>query len=134
MSEVLWVGKPRVIFMGSGEIGLPTLHWIAQATALDLVAVITQPDKPVGRSQLLTAPAPKAAAQSYGVRVLQPVKVRRPEALEPIRDLGSRPDYRHGLWTDLAIGAPHDADIACLNLHASLLPRHRGAAPIQPRF
>jgi methionyl-tRNA formyltransferase len=125
------VGNPRVIFMGSGAIGLPTLQWVAKSNDVDLVAVVTQPDKPVGRSQVLTAPPPKVVAQSRGVQVLQPVKVRRPEALEPLRELA--PD----LIIVMAYGQILPAalldlpKIACLNLHASLLPRHRGAAPVQ---
>ena len=123
--------KPRVLFMGSGEIGLPVLRWLIKAPDLELVAVVTQPDKNVGRSQILTAPAPKRVALEIGLPVLQPAKVRRPEALDVIR--GFRPEliivmaYGQILPKDL-LEMPR---IACLNLHASLLPRHRGAAPIQ---
>jgi methionyl-tRNA formyltransferase len=117
--------------MGSGEIGLPTLQWLIESPKVHLVGVVTQPDKPVGRSQILTAPAPKRLAESVGVNVLQPVRVRRPEALNQIANL--RPDlivvaaYGQILPRSL-LEMP---TVACLNLHASLLPRHRGAAPIQ---
>jgi methionyl-tRNA formyltransferase len=117
--------------MGSGEIGLPTLQWMIESPKVHLVGVVTQPDKPVGRSQILTAPAPKRLAESVGVTVLQPTRIRRPEALNEVAAL--RPDlivvaaYGQILPRSL-LEMP---TVACLNLHASLLPRHRGAAPIQ---
>jgi methionyl-tRNA formyltransferase len=117
--------------MGSGEIGLPALQWMIESPNVHLVGVVTQPDKPVGRSQILTAPAPKRLAESAGLTVMQPPRVRRPEALKQIADL--RPDlivvaaYGQILPRSL-LEMP---TVACLNLHASLLPRHRGAAPIQ---
>jgi methionyl-tRNA formyltransferase len=123
--------KPRVIFMGSGEIGLMTLRWLADSSAVDLVAVVTQPDKPVGRSQTLSPPPPKELATSLGLPVLQPTKIRRPEELDRLSQLS--PD----LIVVMAYGQIlpkrllEMPTLACLNLHASILPRHRGAAPIQ---
>jgi methionyl-tRNA formyltransferase len=117
--------------MGSGDIGLPSLRWLGSAPKIQLVAVVTQPDKPVGRSQKLTAPPPKELANSFGVPVLQPAKVRKPEPLAEIRaflpDLIVVMAYGQILPKAL-LEMPR---IACINLHASLLPRHRGAAPIQ---
>ena len=117
--------------MGSGEIGLPTLQWMIESPKIHLVAVVTQPDKPVGRSQILTAPAPKRLAESIGVTVLQPIRVRRPEALNQIAEL--RPDLIVVAAYGQILPRPllEMPTVACLNLHASLLPRHRGAAPIQ---
>lgn len=117
--------------MGSGEIGLPALHWLIESAKVHLVGVVTQPDKPVGRSQVLTAPPPKRLAESVGVPVLQPARVRRPEALNDIAAL--KPDLivvaAYGqILPQALLEMPA---VACLNLHASLLPRHRGAAPIQ---
>jgi methionyl-tRNA formyltransferase len=121
----------RVVFMGSGDIGLPSLHWLGSAPNIQLVGVVTQPDKPVGRSQKLTAPPTKELANRLGIRVLQPAKVRKPEALAEIRaflpDLIVVMAYGQILPKSL-LEMPR---IACINLHASLLPRHRGAAPIQ---
>jgi methionyl-tRNA formyltransferase len=123
--------KPRVVFMGSGEIGMPALQWLADASEANLVGVVTQPDKPVGRSQILSAPAPKKLASTLGLPVLQPVKVRRSEELDRIAELS--PD----LIVVMAYGQIlpkrllEMPTLACVNLHASLLPRHRGAAPIQ---
>lgn len=117
--------------MGSGDIGLPSLRWLGSGPNIQLVAVVTQPDKPVGRSQKLTAPPPKELASSFGVPVLQPAKVRKPEPLAEIRaflpDLIVVMAYGQILPKALLEMPP----IACINLHASLLPRHRGAAPIQ---
>jgi methionyl-tRNA formyltransferase len=121
----------RTVFMGSGEIGLPTLQWMIESPKIHLVGVVTQPDKPVGRSQILTAPAPKRLAESVGVTVLQPIRVRRPEALNQIAEL--RPDLIVVAAYGQILPRPllEMPTVACLNLHASVLPRHRGAAPIQ---
>jgi len=117
--------------MGSGEIGLPTLQWMIESPKIHLVGVVTQPDKPVGRSQTLTAPAPKRLAESVGVTVLQPIRVRRPEALNQIAEF--TPDLIVVAAYGQILPRPvlEMPTVACLNLHASLLPRHRGAAPIQ---
>jgi len=117
--------------MGSGEIGLPTLQWMIESPKIHLVGVVTQPDKPVGRLQILTAPAPKRLAESIGVTVLQPIRVRRPEALNQIAEL--RPNLIVVAAYGQILPRPllEMPTVACLNLHASLLPRHRGAAPIQ---
>jgi methionyl-tRNA formyltransferase len=125
------MNKPRVVFMGSGEIGLPTLRWLAHSAPAILVGVVTQPDKPVGRSQTLSPPAPAKLATALGLPILQPAKVRRPEELDRIATLA--PD----LIVVMAYGQIlpkrllEMPTLACLNLHASILPRHRGAAPIQ---
>jgi methionyl-tRNA formyltransferase len=121
----------RIVFMGSGEIGLPSLRWLGAAPNIQLAGVVTQPDKPVGRSQKLTPPPTKELAVRLGVPVLQPAKVRKPEALAEIQGLS--PDLivvmAYGqILPKLLLEMPR---IACINLHASLLPQHRGAAPIQ---
>jgi methionyl-tRNA formyltransferase len=123
--------KPRVVFMGSGEIGLPTLQWLSETSYVRLVGVVSQPDKPAGRSLALAIPAPKMFASERGLTVLQPAKVRKPEELDRIASF--RPD----LIVVMAYGQIlpkrllEMPTLACLNLHASILPRHRGAAPIQ---
>jgi methionyl-tRNA formyltransferase len=117
--------------MGTGKIGLPVLRWLASVPLIELVSIVTQPDKPVGRSQILMPPAAKALGMALNLSVLQPQKVRRPEELDRIGTL--RPD----LIVVMAYGQIlpkallEMPTLACLNLHASLLPRHRGAAPIQ---
>ena len=121
----------RAIFMGTGEIGVPALTWLLDSAEWEVVAVVTQPDKPVGRKQELRASAIKLLALERGVPVLQPMKLRAPEAVAEIA--ARQPDVivvmAYGqILPKAVLDAPR---LACLNLHASLLPRWRGAAPIQ---
>jgi methionyl-tRNA formyltransferase len=121
----------RIVYLGTGDIGLPTLEMLFTSAEHHVLAVVTQPDKPVGRHQELQAPPVKQLALRYHAPIFQPVKVRERSAIEQIRFL--RPD----VIVVMAYGQilPREVlqipSIACLNLHASLLPRHRGAAPIQ---
>lgn len=121
----------RVIFMGTGEIGVPVFRWLLDQPQHSVIAAVTQPDKPAGRKQELQASAIKQLAVPRGVPVLQPVKMRAPEAVAEIlalqADLIVVMAYGQILPTSI-LEAPR---FACLNLHASLLPRWRGAAPIQ---
>jgi len=117
--------------MGTGEIGLPVLRWLANAPLVKLVAVVTQPDKPVGRSQILMPPAAKAVAMVFGLPVLQPQKVRRHEEVERIAAFSPDLIIVMAYGQILPKSLLEMPALACLNLHASLLPRHRGAAPIQ---
>jgi methionyl-tRNA formyltransferase len=120
----------RIIFIGTGEIGVPTLKAMLESEH-ELVGVVTQPDKPVGRAQRLESPAIKKAMAEKTVPILQPPRIKEPQAIEDIRAL--KPEvivvmaYGQILPRDL-LEIPR---LACLNLHASLLPRWRGAAPIQ---
>lgn len=121
----------RIVFIGTGEIGVPTLRALQTSSEHELVGVVTQPDKPVGRDQRITAPPIKAALTGTKTPILQPKRIKDPPAIEEIRAL--RPDaivvmaYGQILPRDVLQIPP----VACLNLHASLLPRWRGAAPIQ---
>jgi len=124
----------RIVFIGAGEIGVPTLQALLKSEH-DVAAVVTQPDKPVGRQQKVEPPPIKKAligrARPPGTPILQPARIRNPQAIEELRAL--EPD----VIVVVAYGQilPRDVleipKIACLNLHASLLPRWRGAAPIQ---
>jgi len=121
----------RIIFIGTGDIGLPTLSSLIESQDHQVLACVTQPDKPVGRHQELTPCAIKQLAVRNHVPVFQPVKIRESQALEQLRFL--RPDVivvmAYGqILPGTLLRIP---TVACLNLHASLLPRHRGAAPIQ---
>ena len=121
----------RIIFIGTGEIGLPALRAIQESNDYELVAVVTQPDKPVGREQRITPPPIKAAFRGTGVLILQPVKIKAEEAVAQL--LALKPDaivvMAYGqILPPAVLEIPR---LACLNLHASLLPRWRGAAPIQ---
>src|SRR6266446_1568072 len=120
----------RVVFIGTGEIGLPTLRAL-QKSEHQLAGVVTPPDKPAGRHQKITPPPIGAAVSGSQISILRPARIRDPQAIEQIRALV--PDvivvmaYAQILPRDV-LEIPK---IACLNLHASLLPRWRGAAPIQ---
>ncbi|HTC13767.1 MAG TPA: methionyl-tRNA formyltransferase [Chthoniobacterales bacterium] len=123
--------KPRVVFIGSGEIGLPTLQCLANSSLVSLVGIVTQPDKPVGRSQVLTSPAPKRMAIALSLPILQPLKIRRTEELGLIENLSPNLIVVMAYGQILPKALLEMPSLACLNLHASILPRHRGAAPIQ---
>src|SRR4029453_17503135 len=121
----------RIVFIGAGEIGVPTLQALLRSSEHQLTGVVTQPDKPVGRTQRIEPTPIKRALAGSRVPILQPARVREGQATEEIRTL--QPDA----IVVMAYGQilPREVleipSIACLNLHASLLPRWRGAAPIQ---
>lgn len=119
----------RIVFIGTGDIGLPSLEALLRSKEHELVAVITQPDKPVGRSQTLTPPRVKTLALERGVPVLQPERIRNfvPELTALQADVFVVVAYGQ-ILSRAVLDVPR---IACLNIHASLLPRHRGASPIQ---
>jgi methionyl-tRNA formyltransferase len=123
------VSRPRVVFMGTPAFAVPSL--LACADLGELVAVVTQPDKPSGRGQSLQPPPVKQAALERGIIVLQPTKLRTPPFASELGryapDLVVVTAYGKILPRDLLNLPPH----GCLNVHASLLPRFRGAAPIQ---
>jgi methionyl-tRNA formyltransferase len=120
----------RIVFIGAGEIGVPTLQALLKSEH-EVVGVVTQPDKPVGRSQLIEPPPIKNALSGTNIPVLQPARIKDRQALEEIRAL--RPDVIvvMAYGQILPRGLLEIPEIGCLNLHASLLPRWRGAAPIQ---
>jgi methionyl-tRNA formyltransferase len=138
----------RIVFIGTGEIGVPTLRAQLRSSEHDLAGVVTQPDKPVGRAQQIEPPPIKTAltrgappfdfargklghALQTKISVLQPARIKDRRAIEEIRAL--QPDaivvmaYGQILPREV-LEIPR---IACLNVHVSLLPRWRGAAPIQ---
>jgi methionyl-tRNA formyltransferase len=118
----------RVVFMGSPDFALPTLQALAQR--YEVVGVVTQPDRASGRGRELRSPSVKVLAQELNLPFIQPERLKQPEAMEQLR-----------LWApDLivvaAFGQILRKDVldlprfGCINVHASLLPRWRGAAPI----
>lgn len=117
--------------MGTGEIGLPALEWLTLSKSVQLVGIVTQPDRPVGRSQVFTAPPPKRLLGPTSIPILQPEKVRKPEALGAIQTLAPDLIVVAAYGQILPKALLEMPSLACINLHASLLPRHRGAAPIQ---
>jgi methionyl-tRNA formyltransferase len=120
-----------ILFIGTGEIGVPTLRWLVDHSGHRVTGVVCQPDKPAGRRQTLTPPATKALALEAGLPVFQPERINDPAALAslltPPPDLIVVMAYGQFLPRRLREGAR----LGCINLHASLLPRWRGASPIQ---
>ena len=118
----------RVVFMGTPEFAVPALE--ALAKHYDLIGVVTQPDRPAGRGRKLAASPVKEAALARGLPLLQPAKLRTPKAFEQLA--AWRPDvavvaaFGQLLRPEVLDLPPH----GCLNIHGSLLPRYRGAAPI----
>jgi methionyl-tRNA formyltransferase len=121
--------QARIVFMGSPDFAVSSLE--ALARVYTLVGVVTQPDRPAGRGRTLVPPAVKEAALRLGIPVMQPEKLRLPEAMTQLQAWS--PD----LIVVAAFGQilrPVVLDLprcGCLNVHGSLLPRGRGAAPIQ---
>lgn len=120
----------RVVFMGTPEFAVPALQVLLRYDEVRVVGVVTQPDRPVGRKRVLTPTPVKVEAEKHGLPVLQPERLRRPESVEAIRKL--QPD----LIVTAAYGQilPKSVldmpKLGCINIHASLLPKYRGGAPI----
>ena len=120
----------RIVFAGTPEFSVPALEAL-HAAGHDLAAVYTQPDRPAGRGQALTASPVKQRASELGLAVEQPATLRAPDALERLRafDADLMVVVAYGLILPQAVlDVPR---LGCWNIHASLLPRWRGAAPIQ---
>ncbi len=120
----------RIVYMGTPDFAVPPLRAMAQA-GYEIAAVVTQPDKPRGRGKSLQPTPVKEEALRLGIAVWQPQKVREPAFIEELR--GLHPD----IIVVAAFGQIIPKDIldmppfGCVNIHASLLPKYRGAAPIQ---
>lgn len=119
----------KIVFMGSPDFSLPSLR--ALASRYDVVGVVTQPDRPAGRGQVLTPPPVKIIAEALGLPVIQPRRLREPEVMEQLTawapDLIVVTAFGQILRQNVLEVPVH----GCINVHASLLPRWRGAAPIQ---
>jgi len=120
----------RIIFMGTPEFALPSLNALHHSEH-SLVAVATQPDRPKGRGEHLAPPPAKIMAERFGLPVLQPTKMKDPVFLDRLRT------WNPDLIVVVAFGRILPREIldipghGCINVHASLLPKYRGAAPIQ---
>ncbi len=121
----------KLIFMGTPEFAVPSLAKLIEA-GHEIRAVFTQPDKPVGRKQIITPPPVKLIAQQHGIEILQPAKIKTAEAraqFDPLfkqADAGVVAAYGR-ILPDWMLAAPRRG---CINVHSSLLPKYRGAAPI----
>lgn len=122
-------GRVRVVFMGSPEFAVPSLRALAEAE-YELVAVYAQPDRPAGRGRRLVAPPVKLAAQELGVPVYQPPSLRRADAIDELRALAPALIVVAAYGQILRRAVIELPRHGVLNVHASLLPRHRGASPV----
>ncbi|WP_153124137.1 methionyl-tRNA formyltransferase [Peribacillus tepidiphilus] len=119
----------KIVFMGTPDFSVPILQRILE-DGYEVIAVVTQPDRPVGRKKTLTPPPVKVEALKHGIPVYQPEKIRQKEELEKI--LALQPDlvvtaaFGQILPKELLDAPP----LGCINVHASLLPELRGGAPI----
>ena len=122
-------GGLRIVFFGTPEFAVPTLDALLRSRH-DIVGVVTQPDRPRGRGQKTTAGPMKARALAAGLPLLQPERLKDPsflDALAALRaDLGVVAAYGK-ILTDAVLATPR---LGLINVHASLLPRYRGAAPV----
>ena len=120
----------KVVFMGTPDFAVPCLQKLID-NKYDIAAVFTQPDKKTGRKQLLTPPPVKVLAQENSIPVYQPASLKNGDAAEIIANIN--PDIiivvAYGkIRPPSVLSIPKDG---CINVHASLLPKYRGAAPIQ---
>lgn len=123
--------RPRVVFMGTPDLARVILSRLASDARFEVVGVVAQPDRPSGRNWVLQPPPVKMEAETLGLPVFQPEKARDPAFIERLRTL--HPDVvvvaAYGqLLPQTLLDVPR---LGCLNLHTSILPRWRGAAPIQ---
>ena len=120
----------KIVFMGTPDFAVGALEALIEA-GHEVVAVVTQPDKPKGRGKEMQQTPVKVCATEHNIEVFQPVKIKTPEAVEVLRSYGA------DLFVVAAFGQILSKEIldmpkyGCVNIHASLLPKYRGAAPIQ---
>ena len=119
----------RIIFMGSPPFALPTLERLIESEH-EIVAVYTQPDRPSGRGRKLMPPPVKALALAHGLDVRQPKSISQPETVEELRQLAPELGVIAAYGQILRQPVLDVPSLGILNVHASLLPRWRGAAPI----
>lgn len=119
----------RIIFMGTPEFACPTLEKLLERGE-QVVAVVSQPDRPKGRGQKLMPPPVKELAEKHGIPVYQPLKIRAPECVETIRELKPDVIIVVAFGQILPKALLDIPPLGCINVHASLLPRYRGAAPL----
>ncbi len=121
----------RVVFMGTPDFAVGTLKALIESPEHEVVAVVTQPDKPKGRGKAMQFPPVKEVAVEAGIPVLQPRRVREESVVEELRT------YNADVFVVVAFGQiiPKSiltmAKYGCVNVHGSILPKYRGAAPIQ---
>lgn len=120
----------KVVFMGTPEFSVGTLESLVEA-GHEVACVITQPDKPKGRGKAVQFPPVKEAALKHDIPVFQPVKVREPEFIEVLREINPDVIVVAAFGQILPKAILEMPKYGCVCVHASLLPKYRGAAPIQ---
>jgi len=120
----------RLVFLGTPAFAVPTLESMV-AAGYDVPLVVTQPDRPRGRGQNPAPPPVKEAALRLGLPVYQPERIRRPEALDQLRGLGADGMVVVGYGQIIPQAVIDLAPLGIVNVHASLLPKYRGAGPVQ---
>ncbi len=120
----------RLVFLGTPAFAVPTLDRLVEA-GHEVLAVLIQPDRPRGSGRETSAPPVKQAALKHGLTVYQPERVRRPEAVEYLRGLAPEAMVVVGYGQIIPQSAIDIAPLGILNVHASLLPKYRGAGPVQ---
>lgn len=120
----------KVIFMGTPDFSVPILEALAESSLCEVIGVVTQPDRKVGRKKRLTAPPVKKKAEDFDIPVFQPERLSGSEELKEILSL--KPDLvvtaAYGQYVPTVL--LHTPPFKAINVHASLLPKYRGAAPI----
>jgi len=121
----------RIVFMGTPEFAVPSLEALLRSDDDQVVGVVTQPDRPKGRGQHLVPPPVKLVAERAGIPILQPLKIRTPDFLQALSawqpDVITVAAFGRILHTPILSLPP----MGCVNVHGSLLPKYRGAAPVQ---
>lgn len=120
----------KVVYIGTPDFAVPPLRALVKA-GYEVVGVVTQPDKPKGRSKTLLPPPVKEEALKYNIPVYQPLKVREPEFMETLKNLAPDVIVVAAFGQIIPKAILDLPEFGCLNIHASLLPKYRGAAPIQ---
>jgi methionyl-tRNA formyltransferase len=120
----------RIVFLGSGQFAVPSLEALARERH-EVLAVVTQPDRPSGRGRSLAPTPVKAAARALGLDVSQPERIRQPEVADALRALAPELQIVVAYGQILPRSILEIPPLGTVNVHASLLPSYRGAAPIQ---
>lgn len=120
----------KIIFMGTPDFAVPSLEMLINE-GYEVLAAVTQPDKPKGRGNKLAAPPVKELAVKHNINILQPEKIKTPEFIEQIRALGPDLLITAAYGKILSKALLDVPALGCINVHGSLLPAYRGAAPIQ---
>lgn len=120
----------KIVFMGTPDFSVPTLEAMIEA-GHEVIAVMTQPDKPKGRGKAMAYPPVKEKAIEYNIPVYQPVKVREESFVEVLKEIQPEVIVVVAFGQILPESILNIPEYGCINVHASLLPKYRGAAPIQ---